>query len=569
MLEAPRLEELRQRYRENPRRYFAPLASELRRGGLLTEAVALCRTHLPQHPEHLSGFIVYGQALYDLGELTEARAVFEQALGVDPENLVALRFLGDIAKRRGDAAAARRWYERVLEADPRNDDIASQLAGLTNGPPEPVPYRPPRADPDQPVANEAARREAAAAVVVAELTDPFAFPDAPEGTGDVPFEEGLTAPLVWPDTADLVARKLTPRALPAFPMPVDEETIAAFGREGDDPLPAPTPPVPAEVVAPREEPASVSAVAAPTAEPPPVVLAVPAVAPPPAEAGAPDAVNAIADDVDAAVDAVFVRAAPAHAPPLPGVGGSEKDLPPAIMEAAAQLFHEQEEEDGDEERQGSPPSAFYTETMAELLLAQGFVDRAVEVYEALVAQRPDDVALRVRLVTARNQRLAAESPMPTRHDGEGGGRPSVAPSPVPASGPAPVLQGPSVTPPVTARERLARLVAPKPAPRPAAGEAVSQAVSFALPDHDPMFTGPGRAADERVARQWGEALCADVPRPSASPDAFDRLWETAPGPLSGGASPSEPSLEQLFALAAPVPAAAPGARAAGAGGDRP
>ena len=130
MSTAARIDELRKKFEENPRRYFAPLANELRKAGSLSEAIALCREFLPKQPEHMSGYIVFGQTLYEAGDLSEARTVFEQALALDPENLKALRHLGDIAKWEGDTAGARRWYERVLEADPRNDDIAAQLATL-------------------------------------------------------------------------------------------------------------------------------------------------------------------------------------------------------------------------------------------------------------------------------------------------------------------------------------------------------------------------------------------------------------------------------------------------------
>ena len=132
MSTAARIDELRRKFEENPRRYFAPLANEYRKAGELGQAIALCREHLPKQPGHMSGYIVFGQALYESGALVEARTVFEQALALDPENLIALRHLGDIAKASGDALVARRWYERVLDADPRNDDIAAQLASLAS-----------------------------------------------------------------------------------------------------------------------------------------------------------------------------------------------------------------------------------------------------------------------------------------------------------------------------------------------------------------------------------------------------------------------------------------------------
>src|SRR5688572_31917671 len=87
MASTARIEELRKKYEENQRRYFAPLANEYRKAGQLEEAIALCRAWLPQQPGHMSGHIVFGQTLFEAGELSEARSVFETALDLDPENL--------------------------------------------------------------------------------------------------------------------------------------------------------------------------------------------------------------------------------------------------------------------------------------------------------------------------------------------------------------------------------------------------------------------------------------------------------------------------------------------------
>ena len=134
MASSERIDELKKKFDENPRRYFAPLANEFRKGGDLEQAILICQEFLPQQPGHMSGHIVYGQALFEAGRIDEARGVFETALSLDPENLIALRHLGDIAGRQGDPTSARRWYERVLEADPRNDEIQSLLANLGSAP---------------------------------------------------------------------------------------------------------------------------------------------------------------------------------------------------------------------------------------------------------------------------------------------------------------------------------------------------------------------------------------------------------------------------------------------------
>ncbi len=134
MATSVRIEELKQKFDENPRRYFAPLANELRKLGDLTQAIDICRSQLASQPGHVSGHIVLAQALFDLADLDGARSAFESALGLDPENLIALRYMGDIARERGDRDDARTWYQRVLDADPRNSEIAAIMAGLEDEP---------------------------------------------------------------------------------------------------------------------------------------------------------------------------------------------------------------------------------------------------------------------------------------------------------------------------------------------------------------------------------------------------------------------------------------------------
>jgi tetratricopeptide (TPR) repeat protein len=130
MASSARIEELEKKFNENPRRYFAPLANEYRKAGDVQQAIAICRTYVPQQPGHMSGHIVFGQALFEAGDHDEARGVFEAALGLDPENLIALRHLGDIAREHGEVDTARSWYRRVLNADPRNDEVAALLTSV-------------------------------------------------------------------------------------------------------------------------------------------------------------------------------------------------------------------------------------------------------------------------------------------------------------------------------------------------------------------------------------------------------------------------------------------------------
>src|SRR2546428_3335486 len=125
-----RLRELQEKFEENPRRYFAPLANEYRKGGQPKRAIEICRAQLAQMPGHMSGQIVYGQALYEAGEFEEARQVFERALTLDPENLIALRTVGDMSLQRGNTTEARRWYTRLLDADPKDTAVIALVSEI-------------------------------------------------------------------------------------------------------------------------------------------------------------------------------------------------------------------------------------------------------------------------------------------------------------------------------------------------------------------------------------------------------------------------------------------------------
>ncbi len=142
MADSARIEDLRKRYHEHPRRFFAPLANEYRKAGLLDRAILLCEKHLAEQPENMNGLVVYGQTLFEFGRQSEARVPFERALALDPENLIALRHLGDIARLEGDLQAAKGWYEKVLEFDRRNDEVLDLLEQMGMGPEKEPPPAP-------------------------------------------------------------------------------------------------------------------------------------------------------------------------------------------------------------------------------------------------------------------------------------------------------------------------------------------------------------------------------------------------------------------------------------------
>ena len=87
MANSARIDELRKKFDENPRRYFAPLANEYRKLGDVEQAIFICQEYLPQQPGHMSGHIVYGQALFEAGRTREVRNGNRRDVEIRPELL--------------------------------------------------------------------------------------------------------------------------------------------------------------------------------------------------------------------------------------------------------------------------------------------------------------------------------------------------------------------------------------------------------------------------------------------------------------------------------------------------
>jgi tetratricopeptide (TPR) repeat protein len=363
-----RIDELRKKFDENPRRYFAPLANEYRKIGDFEQAIFICQEFLPQQPGHMSGHIVYGQALFESGKHDEARSVFETALALDPENLIALRHLGDIARALGDTETARAWYRRVLESDPRNEEIAGILTALdadsTFAPPPAAasPTAAPEATSSAPLSVESAI-SAAANVQAPTSAAASADPIVTEPLTSAPSESNFD------DIAKLFTSATpapAPQPVEAGPSTSSDESLNLI-HEGEDIL------------------------------------------------GSPDQHTVQSTSILDPRPAADTAASPATAapePPSPGfdlpfldglTSGAQQAPPP--VEAPAEAPPRAAAPD--------PSTAFVTETMAELYVKQGHLDQALDVYRQLIQIRPNDAALAARLRELQGQGSAPARVEPT------------------------------------------------------------------------------------------------------------------------------------------------------------
>ena len=436
MATSARIDDLRKKFDENPRRYFAPLANEYRKAGDLAQAIAISRQHLADQPGHMSGHIVFGQALFENKDYAEARTVFEAALALDPENLIALRHLGDIARDTGDYAAARIWYQRVLDADPRNEDIAAQVALVAEAEANAAaaaasataaPSRTPLAatiitkavTPRMSMASEAKTLEISAV--------PRPAPLAPQPEAEPPHPPLDLAPAF--ESAAPVPENMDDVAPPRMSlMGLDLETMANVEATPEaDAMPAPRPSLGFDSgrfdggleeveanplaglagVAQNEESSASSLMASTTPEPAmelethfgsaatspspsaidlPAELLVPSRnTPPVSDLGlAPQQPIETTGLWDTPDDVAEAEAAHAELDLDPAFAGT---MPPPTL-AAPVLDLETPVEAAP-----TATGAFATETMADLYVAQGYPEQAIDVYRQVLAQRPGDAGL--------------------------------------------------------------------------------------------------------------------------------------------------------------------------------
>mgnify|MGYP001556625094 CR=1 FL=1 len=390
MADPGRLDELKRKFDENPKRYFAPLANEYRKAGDADLAIELCRTYLPQQPGHMSGYIVYGQALHDAGQTEESAAVFKQALSLDPENIIALRHLGDISRNAGDNVGAMRWYGKVLELDPRNEEISAFLASLAA--PGTKAFAPPAAPERQ--------------------APPTIRPEPEPDSSAVSLEDIVAEPDVaqTPFVADEAAE----------PEPEDVPPEQLFEDPSDEPF---------EVT---EWPAALDAPASAESDSNPVIEG-------PWHSAAEAEVEPALDDLGSEDQSTPLRfsdfmpeeqAAFAPTPEELGEGSTAAEPEPAeIRDAAPETSPGADESSGatpepdtNEPATAATPEAnaapgtsaqsvsehgspFVTETMAELYMSQGLRGEALAIYRQLVVKR-DDPALRQKIAELEAAPLA-------------------------------------------------------------------------------------------------------------------------------------------------------------------
>lgn len=414
-----RLRELQEKFEENPRRYFAPLANEYRKGGQPKRAIEICRAQLAQMPGHMSGQIVFGQALYEAGEFDEARQVFERALTLDPENLIALRTLGDMSLQSGDTAQARKWYTRLLDADPKDTAVVTLVAEIDASADAvtPAPEVIPGVDTDagdQPIpfisdaegnAIDAGTQPQLNAHPAPEAATPQAASEpAPEAAADRAAPQAAVPEPAAPEApTPILQSHAAPSPEPARPE-VEEPPARVEGLEHHYPVESATAAEPAGVEPDDSELSAEDLGVGLGTEG--LTSSLPAshtgLTGSHARIQTPDAVEGLqgtaSDSEPTGTEGLKGKPVPQ---PLAGAQGSRSDDEEALdtwtPPPGAHVHERVESRKEDRMFSGASPEPFVNETMAQLYLQQGYRQLALKVYYQLSASRPNDQALKDKI----------------------------------------------------------------------------------------------------------------------------------------------------------------------------
>src|SRR6267378_159328 len=547
-----RLRELQQKFEENPRRYFAPLANEYRKGGQPKRAIEICRSQLSQLPGHMSGQIVYGQALYETGEFDEARKVFERALTLDPENLIALRSLGDMSLQSGNTAEAHRWYTRLLDADPKDTAVIALVTEIDAGAeaaPVPTPQEIPGVDEDAGdqaipfIADQEGApigEENVSSAAVESVPSPEVESAPPAAAAEsAPPSADETAQHSRPVEAEIPAEPASApepiAAAPASPSSTVSDAAPPAGLERHYPVEPLDPSIPDvgigaqgleghrhdEEMGAEElrgtEPESPEPIGAEGLAGKPPVLplagakgsrsddedALETWTPPP-DVAAPER-------VEPRVPERVESRAPGRAEPRPP-DRAEPRPPERAEPRAPERVEPRKEEPA---FSGPGPEPFVNETMAQLYLQQGYRQLALRVYYQLAASRPNDQALKDRIAEIEAADQAAH--------------PELQEAP-------PVDRSPAEAPPPLSRRRE-----PAEAPARAAPHAEPESIGARQPSVREFFATLGRRRPPRSASNSGGGARTSNKAPSDN------------APPIGNAAPSA-SLDAVFAGATVSPA---------------
>lgn len=370
--ETSEIAKLTERISKDPKsKLFVPLAEEYKKTGEIEMAIHVLTEGLKNNPGYVTARSVLGKLLLEKGDLAASQKEFEEVVKAIPDNLMAQRKLGELYALQNRPDEAIQHFRIVLSANPRDAELASLVSDLEAG----RDVRPRIHIPTPPPSLEKSVSQGAQAVPPPQTPTP-ALPARAAAAPAVPVRQGTPAkeaPAPERGAAAMSGRKAQSAAASVSGSPEAEEPEDIMAVEPLEPVSAPpeTPmPAPDFLTEQYQEPATASAVVEPVfAETTSI--------------GEREAKELLPDLSDAPIEAEVI-----------GAEVVEEALGSAVAAAASDEVPEKSDD-------------FTTDTLAELYIAQGFYEKAIDIYERMLADRPTSRGLKDKLERVRA--MASES----------------------------------------------------------------------------------------------------------------------------------------------------------------
>ena len=377
---------LTERISKDPKsKLFVPLAEEYKKIGDIEMAIHVLSEGLKINPGYVTARSFLGRLLLEQGNFAASQTEFEEVVKAIPDNLLAHRKLGDLhllQKRQEDAL---KHYKIALTLNPGDSEIASLISDIEAGDDagNMVVQEKPQISPDQAVPSPSQPLKSSAVTqpplssspstqVAAEEPSsrnlPEHIPDivpVPGGNNPV-VEKPDAAPIE--DSSQLNEQLLIMAQQPATPVMDQEEAEEVLAVE---PLDDEKNSVPAQ------ESSKLDFFSENVFETNPV--------------------EEQTDTVPALFHSVFEE------PVLDAAASDQAHIPDSnavIEEGPERLFHA-EEQPFDQ----TAADDFTTDTLAELYIAQGFFEKAIDIYQRMLADNPNSRGLKDKLERVRAMKV--------------------------------------------------------------------------------------------------------------------------------------------------------------------
>lgn len=239
MAETPTIERLQKKLEKEPSPLiFLQLAEEYRKGSLYENALKVCRDGLKRHPSYWSIRVAVGRIHLEMGDLQKSREELEKVIKAVPDNLLANKLLGDIYLQQDRPADALKRYKLVQMITPGDQEVIAniqKIEGLSGQAPAPAAKRPERepappfpAAPTVLIPVPQPGPPAAPTVVIPPPAVPFSLEKTEPGV-KLPFgEETVVAPSMAPAPEPVAAAPIETDAIEQL-MNEAPETHSGYG----------------------------------------------------------------------------------------------------------------------------------------------------------------------------------------------------------------------------------------------------------------------------------------------------------------------------------------------------